>query len=490
LFRAFFIFLFLSMIVYGEANKSRESKKDSILLDIIANSSISDSPIPDLPPLDIVHDGESLTCYPIKIIKQKYHEDRVQYYCLSSNIKISDSDMAETIDKDHGQAATEKLIEAVKDKVDKGNTYNVDILLSDAKRGSWAAFFLKRELKNKGIVSKIIDTLLPAKYYISLRPQLASSGDQESLKLRDGGSRGGFFYYREFENELEIMLQYEAGIDFNNNVPFINISDGDNSSRRLSYTSLIYHGYSIVVGKYWSAYYDIAGFTDNYMAFGAQSSGAFNNSTDGSESGTGRPDRVVQIKTKQELYNINLQYQPTHPSSGNIDSDYSYGLAASFIYKYSDFIRMGISASYAKFDDITPSMNSIGIDGDDQSYIAGFVYMKDRYSIKTTLSYTKNHTNDNEGHYFDSLGAELFLRYDISDSIRIAGGGNWMIPTDDEYLGKYRIRSNILSLQYTFGNKTYSDLVYIEVSTPRGRLANGDSLDISLAVGMRYLFSR
>lgn len=449
-----------------------------------------DSHIPDLPSIDIRHDDDNLTCYPTKLIKQKYHRDRVQYYCINSNIKISDNDIVDDIDKEHGQVGTEKLIESTKDKVDQGDVYRVDILLSDAKKSKWASHFIRSELKEKGIFSKITNILLPTKYYISLRPQLANNGDQKGLKLRDAGSRGGFFYYKKFKNELEIMFQYEAGINFNNDVPFINISDGDNSSRRLSYTSIMYHGYSILAGKYWSAYYDVAGFTDSYMAYGAQASGAFNNSTDGSESGTGRPDRVVQIKKEQEQYKLNLQYQPPHPSSGNIDSDYSYGVAGSFIYKYSDIVRIGASMSYSKFDAITPNMDQIGIDGNDQSYIVGFTYMKDKYSVNSTLSYTKNHMNDDRGHYFDSLGMELYLRYKINDSFRIVGGGNWMIPTDDNYLGKYRIRANILSLQYTFANKTYDDLIYIEATSPRGRLANGDSLDISLAIGMRYLFAR
>ena len=477
--KTIFIFLFLTMIIYGEAkkhqgNKDEKNNINNVITNIVEKSTLSNSPIPNLPPIDIKHDGSNLTCYPIKMIKQKYHKERVQYYCISRNIKISDNDTVDNIDKDHGQVGTEKLIEAVKDKADQGNTYKVDILLSDAKKSSWAGFFLKRELKEGGSLSRIINILLPAKYYISFRPQLANNGDQKGFKFRDAGSRGGFFYYKKFRNELEIMFQYEAGISFNSDVPFINISDGDNSSRRLSYASMMYQDYSVVVGKYWSAYYDVAGFTDNYMAFGAQSSGAFNNSTDGSESGTGRPDRVVQIKTKQDQYNINLQYQPMHPSTGNIDSDYSYGIAGSLVYKYSDFIRVGTSISYARFEDITPSMNAIGIDGDDQSYIVGFTYMKDKYSINSTLSYTRNHMNDDMGYYFDSIGAELYLRYKINDSVRIVGGGNWMIPTDDSYLGKYRIRTNILSLQYTFGNKTYDDLIYIEASSPRGRLANGD----------------
>jgi len=466
---------------------SAEIKIKNILSDQLA---LHKDNIPDLPTFDIVHNDKKLRCYPIKLIKKKYHQDRVEYYCINRDIKISDNGIVDDIDKVHGQVDTEKLMEAAKDKVDQGAMYKVDILLSDAKSSYWSSFMAKQQLTKKSQLFDYIDILLPAKYYISLRPQIGNNGDQKGMKFRDGGSRGGFFYYKAFDNEIEIVSQYEAGIDFNGDVPFINVSDGDNSSRRLSYISLIYHDESILIGKYWSTYYDIASFTDYFMAFGAQASGAFNNSSDGSESGTGRPDRVIQIKTKQDRYKINLQFQPTHPASDNIGVDYQYNLSGSIIYQYSDYIYIGASIAYAKFDDITKQMNDIGIDGNDQSYILGFTYKRDRYSINTIVSYTKNHMNDDLGIYFDSIGTELYLRYDISDSIRIAGGSNLMIPTSDDYLGSYSIKTNILSLQYTFGAKTFDDLVYIEVSTPRGRLSNGDTLDLSVAIGLRYLFGR
>jgi len=485
-----FIRIILLSLSYTMIISGAESEIGKKITNIISNNTNINLPIPNLPSIDIVHDNNKLTCYPIKLIKKKFHKDRVQYYCINSDIKISKSEIVDDIDKEHGQIDTDRLINDVKEKVDQGNKYKVDILLSDATSGRWVGFFLKRELKEKSQLFKIVDEFLPTKYYLSLRPQLANNGNQKGLKFKNAGSKGGFFYYREFQNEIEVMFQYEAGLDLNSDVPFINVTNGDDSTRRLSYLSLMYGDFSIVSGKYWSVYYDIAGFTDYYMAFGAQASGAFNNLSDGSDSGTGRPDRVVQLKTKQNIYNISLQFQPIHQSSEDIDSDYSYGIAGSVIYKYSDFLRIGASIAYAKFDDITLSMNSIGIDGDDQSYIVGFTYKRERYSINSTFSYTKNHMNDDQGYYLDTIGSELYLRYDISDTVRLVGGGNWMIPANDDYQGEYRVRTNIISLQYTFGTKNFDDLVYIEASAPKGRLANGDELDISLAIGLRYLFSR
>ncbi|MGB5506791.1 MAG: hypothetical protein WBM70_08900, partial [Sulfurovum sp.] len=77
--------------------------------------------------------------------------------------------------------------------------------------------------------------------------------------------------------------------------------------------------------------------------------------------------------------------------------------------------------------------------------------------------------------------------YDVDESLRIAGGGNLLLPTNNDYMGEYSIKDIILSLQYTFGEKTFDDLVYIEVSLPNGKLANGNSRDANIAIVLRYL---
>ncbi len=79
------------------------------------------------------------------------------------------------------------------------------------------------------------------------------------------------------------------------------------------------------------------------------------------------------------------------------------------------------------------------------------------------------------------------MSYDIDESFRLAGGGNWLIPRDKNYEGEFSIKDIILSVQYTFGQKTFDDLVYMEVSLPNGKLADGEKRDVSVAIGLRYL---
>ena len=222
------------------------------------------------------------------------------------------------------------------------------------------------------------------------------------------------------------------------------------------------------------------------MAYGTQAGGAFNAGTDGGASGTGRPDRTIQIRTDQDAYKVTLQYQPSHEEQDDINKSYQYGV----IYKGWSGIKAGGSFAYQKFDEISPEMTAVGITGDDQSYIIGGTYKKENFSANAVLSYTQNHMNNDRGIYFDGVGTELYLQYDVDDSLRLVAGANVLIPRDSEYSREYSIRSPIISLQYTFGEKTFDDLIYIEVTKPYGRLANGEVPNTRAAVGLRWLWQR
>jgi hypothetical protein len=443
----------------------------------------SESLIPNVPELSITYLGEALTCSPTGLIKQKSHKDLVTYRCQG---EYSDYVSKKKREEQRGNDETRRLADQIKQKMDKGAVYSVQIPIDLAKRPARASLIAQRQLNDRPY-GKYLRMLRPAKLYVSIRPQLANSGDDGKIELRNGGSRGGFFYYHQFKNDLELALHYEAKADFDSHTPFIDTADASDSHRRLSYFMLKSGSNSIVLGKYWSAYYDIASFTDRYMAYGAQASGAFNSGTDGGPSGTGRVDRMIQISSRKEAYDATLQFQFKHDALRDFNTDYHYTVAGSFIYKGWDKIRLGASLDYGKFDAITSQMKDFGIDGNDLSSIMGVTYKKDDYGINAVFSYTKNHMSDDQGTYFDAVGTEFYMHYDIEENYRIAAGGNWLIPRDDKYDGKYSIKNLLLSFQYTFGKKTFDDMIYMEVSLPNGKLANGKSRDVSVAIGLRYL---
>lgn len=449
----------------------------------------SDNPLPanaitpNVPEFSITYQNEALMCSPTELIKTKTHKDLVAYECKKEypDYKIEIKQYEE-----RGQAETDRLHKDIKNKIAKGIVYSVEIPLKDVDSPTRARIIAEHQLNNRPY-GKYLRMLLPAKLYLSIRPQFANSGEDREIVLRNAGSKGGLFYYHQFNNDLELIFHYEAGVDWQSDNSFINRSDASDTNRRLSYFTLKYRDKSIILGKYWSAYYDIAAFTDQYMTFGGTASGAFSGGAHGTPSGTGRADEMLQIRTKNDTYNTTLQVQFKHDTLRDWGVDYSYTMAGSMIYKGWENIKLGAAISYGKFDEENSEMHLDGIDGNDWSSIIGVTYKKNNFNGHAVLSYTKNHTSDDQDIYFDSIGAELYMRYDIDDSFRIAGGGNWLASRDNDYEGEYSIKDVILSLQYTFGEKTFDDLVYLEVSLPNGNIANGDSQDPRIAIGLRYL---
>lgn len=445
--------------------------------------------IPDVPQFSISYQGEALQCSPTGQFKTSARKDIVTYECQKAHTKVKSQNLQ---DVEPGNDEAKRFREEVKNKIEEGAKYSIEIPLNDAKNPTRRRVIAEQQLYNKPY-GKYLRRLLPAKLYLSLRPQVANSGDDGEIELVNGSSRGGFFYYHQFSNALELIFHYEAGVNLQDGSSFINVSNSSDTNRRLSYFRLRSDNNSIIVGKYWSAYYDIAGFTDQYIAFGGQTSGAFSGGPSGTPSGTGRADKMIQVRTRHDTYAATLQVQIKHDAFRDWHTDYSYTMAGSLIYNGWEDIRLGASISYGKFDEETAEMAASGIDGNEWSSIVGFTYKKNNFSGHAVLSYMKNHMSDDQGVYFDSAGAELYLRYDIDESFRLAGGGNWLFPKDNDYEGEFSIKNVIFSLQYTFGEKTFDDMVYMEVSLPNGKLANGDGKDTRIkdtriAVGLRYLF--
>jgi hypothetical protein len=455
-------------------------------------------PVPDVPSFTLVNDGEKLTCSPLKLIQKSTHKNVIEFICFNSALSadlaghkvnaasLSKSDLSAISDFDNkdGRHETQEMSIDANVKKSLGAVYKVKIPQDRASQPKAAARIAKREL-NKHYYAKYARWILPAKLYTSIRPQMANSGDGNGTKFQDGGSRAGFFYYYSFKNGYNLTFQYEAKIKWDGSSKFINLSAQSDSSRRLSFISLQKDNITVLYGKYWSAYYDLAGYTNGFMAFGGSASGAYNNGGDGGASGTGRAYRMLQVHIDKELYSSSLQYQLPHKDKGK---SYSYGLAGSLVYNKWDYVNAGASVAFAKFEEIDAQMHSLGIEGDDISYITGFNYEKDKILANGVISYTQNHMNDDQGNYFDGVGVELTLQYQFNESIRLACGGNWLIPTDSNYQGEYSIETLIFSAQYAYGDKDFKNLVYTEVSIPNGELANGDPQKIGIAVGLRYYF--
>ena len=92
------------------------------------------------------------------------------------------------------------------------------------------------------------------------------------------------------------------------------------------------------------------------------------------------------------------------------------------------------------------------------------------------------------GQFFDAQGWEIYSRYDLRSNIRVVAGYNYQEPIDDQYTGQFNIRAFITGAQYTFNERNYSDMVYVEFLNDNGSLADGGEKGNIITIGGRYGF--
>ncbi len=139
-------------------------------LPLMSDSNVTShsSLVPDVPKFSITYQGDTLVCSPTELIKTKTHKDLVKYECQK---KYIDQTIEKKQDDERGHAETQRLNEDVKSKIAQGPAYSVEIPLYDAGSPTRAKIIAQRQLENRPH-GKYIRMLLPAKLYMSIRPQL------------------------------------------------------------------------------------------------------------------------------------------------------------------------------------------------------------------------------------------------------------------------------------------------------------------------------
>ena len=431
--------------------------------------------------ISVVHEGVTYNCSKNDLISQEINGTKV-YHCATLEEKqlLNNSD-------ERGVAQTDRLKQAVIEKTEGEKRVVLIESTEGNESGKWKPLYYTR---------KAVDSVLPAKVYLSLR--FAELYNNEEFIFTDQATRGGLFYYKVFENDFELSFQYEASVQFSNKGKIIGSdaqisadSSGFLLGTRLNYFSLQYNEATMVVGKYWGVYYDIAGMTDKYMVFGALGNGVYNAATDGGGSGTGRAADVLQLRIKKDVYNFGLQVQ-YHPKDLSIlySGNYAYSAGFSLFYKGLDNgIKLGLTGNYAVFDKGSDFNTSrlTGHGENDIALLAGLSYQKNKISIDVTIGASDNHITDNEGNGIAGIGSELYVRYRLEENWRFAFGYNFLFSDRRYYSGQYELKDYIASLQYAF-NKEYTQLLYLEGKYSAGTNADGSEMKNAAALGFRYLF--
>jgi predicted porin len=304
--------------------------------------------------------------------------------------------------------------------------------------------FICAEAQNEEVAP---DSLrLSFKPYGSFRGHFAFYND--GVEFQENGSRIGFEFSvskktaRFFvASELQ-MNMFKSNTTFNAST---NLSGGflvlnQSQTQQVFGTRLGYLGVdlnkfgTISVGKQWSVYYDITGYTDKFNVFGGQASATYVANTDGGGTGTGRADQALIYRNKFGPLLIGAQIQArTATNNEFIDG---YGFSAQL--NLSKQLKVGAAFNEAFIEDTVINQHQVlGLTGQPTYLSVGASYNSDKLSLamvyahETNGDLTQGYINDSiQGVLtptvvFNADGFELYGKYDFGKIDALVGYNNY-----------------------------------------------------------------
>lgn len=326
----------------------------------------------------------------------------------------------------------------------------------------------------------------------------ASNGEAD---WGDGGSRAGVNLRHQILPRQWLTFRYEAGFNLLTRVsslldPGETGGEGDKSD---IFTRLLYIGFETPLlvgtfGKNWSTYYKVASFTDRFVGTGGNASGAFNASTDGGLTGTGRADNVLQSRFYIDFFpdrwgikpfNLNVQLQKDEPIP-QTNSSYGTTAGASAILTTRKDLTVGIALNWADIPDSElADLATAGIDDDAVALLAGTRWFGERWYTGLTVSRLVNHEANDENIYFDGSGIELYSQFQVKGPWWITAGLNALVPDQGEtQAGDYRVEYGVIGARYSFDG--FKKMIYFNARLDNGQLADGTALGNTYTIGIRW----
>ena len=321
--------------------------------------------------------------------------------------------------------------------------------------------------------------------------------DAGYVGMADNASRFGITGALPLIKNLDAIAGIELGarlVDYDETIifrgdPGYQVGEGNsNLFGRLGYVGIQNKFFSFTIGKQWSAYYDVAAYTDGLFAFGGEASGAFNNGTDGGISGTGRANQLFLLRTNYKNFYLALQMQARSITENSVKIGDTYG--GSIQYKSS----FGLSAGFAMvivedgIDHPRPNQPKSG----DKSYVGSLAYEKNNFHI--ALSYTQFYQHelesitDSTSLYYDGYGSEIFSSYTFGSDKkwRAAILMNILWPAENLLIKDYRMLYFVGEYSYSFG-KDSKIFLSVKQDFPRDIFGNSTAETI-FAMGFRFSF--
>ncbi len=336
-----------------------------------------------------------------------------------------------------------------------------------------------------------------ASFYGKFCTQLAFY--QSNGEIQNNGSRVGLFMDRKLENGIGFFVKSEWAVNtVENNYTFnqgavtstdvtedLFISSKNAFDTRLGFFGINFKNFgTLTIGKQWSAYYDVSGWTDMMNVFGGQASGTYLLGTDGGATGLGRASKAVIYRNKIGPVKLALQTQLT----GDISN---YG--GSIILMITKELEIGYSIYNSR---ITPETMSIiaGSKKDNLSSIAGINFNNKRLSLALTYNIQgfdlqhiiEKDTNLLNGYY--AHGFEFFGKFLAGKKITVLGGFNYQNPDHNSvYVSNdFEIKYLVLGSEYYFNPKT---IIYLECKFDNSKNYSGNSEFNVYTLGFRFDFN-
>ncbi|MGL4475193.1 MAG: porin [Shewanella sp.] len=312
-----------------------------------------------------------------------------------------------------------------------------------------------------------------------------NKGNDHQGEWNSGSSRLGFKGVKQLENGWAGFGHAEWGYNSGAN--------GSNIYDRVLYAGVQHEKYGKVsVGtKQWSAFYDVAWFTDLGRTFGSRAFGTYNLNDWGIDSGAGRASNSVVYRNNYQGIKYGFTYQTTREGvklGNNQTADFDNGLGVSVQYSPAEGYTLGLAYHQNDMSNFSVGTN---LSGDQTSRIAMLAanYTGESFYLGTSINQGSNWEVNSQGQFYDSIGYELYTYYHFESGFRATLNLNYLADTDDRSQG-YERKTIIPGLEYHFDkNKLVAWAEYqFDLGSDQWDANQYQNSDDQFALGMRYYF--
>ncbi len=282
--------------------------------------------------------------------------------------------------------------------------------------------------------------------YLSMKTVTTDS----DTTLENDSSRINFGFAHKLNEDITAIAKSEWAFD-----------DEDDFTARLNYVGVNTSHGDVVLGKQWSVYSDVAGWTDVWAMNGGDVEGMYaGRSGDGGEHGTGRADDAIAYRNSFGGLNVGAQFQfrDTGESGNGRDFTRKNGYQAAASYDFDFGLSVGAAYNETDFGNVG---SHDGKGRKAKATIGAIKYTRDALYVAATYGEYKNHVNvdsyigggtpDVAGLEFNEKveGQALYVSYKLTDSVKLESAFQQMESKDKG--DKAELKNTMVGAVYTVG---------------------------------------